>query len=280
MYQLASRFSRNALQLNRGHALSDDEMRRVAPSIFADEAHDSRSSRYTYIPTIDIVDGLRREGFEPFMVAQTRVRDEAHKDHTKHMIRLRHANHIGDREANEVILLNSHNGSSSYQMLSGVFRFACANGMVCGNTHHDIRVPHKGEILDQVLDGANVILQSFGMITERREMMQSIALQAPERDAFARAALAMRYDQNAGAAPIQAEQLLQARRSEDAGQDLWSTLNRVQENMIKGGLHGSRVNGRRRSTRAVAGIDQSVALNRGLWTLAEEMAKIHGVLKE
>lgn len=279
MYQLASRFGRNVAQLNRGRALSDDEMRRVAPSIFADEAHDSRSSRYTYIPTIEILNGLRGEGFEPFMVAQTRVRDESHKDHTKHMIRLRHANHIGDKEANEVILLNSHNGSSSYQMLSGVFRFACANGMVCGNTHHDIRVPHKGEILDQVLDGANVILQSFGMITERREMMQSIALQAPERDAFARAALAMRYDQSAGAAPIQADQLLRARRSEDAGQDLWSTLNRVQENMIKGGLHGSRVNGRRRTTRAVAGIDQSVALNRGLWTLAEEMAKIHGVLK-
>jgi hypothetical protein len=31
--------------------LSNDEIARVAPSIFAEEAHDSRSDRYLYIPT-------------------------------------------------------------------------------------------------------------------------------------------------------------------------------------------------------------------------------------
>lgn len=34
--------------------LSEDEIRKYAPSIFADAAHDSRSARYTYIPTIDV----------------------------------------------------------------------------------------------------------------------------------------------------------------------------------------------------------------------------------
>lgn len=279
MYQLASRFSRSAAQINRGRVLSEEEMRSVAPSIFAADAHDSRSERYTYIPTIEILNALRAEGFHPFMVAQTRVRDEAHKDHTKHMIRLRHATDIGQREANEVILLNSHNGSSSYQMLSGVFRFACANGMVCGNTHHDIRVPHKGDIKDQVLEGANVILESFDMISERKEMMEDTRLGREEQEVYARAALALRYDTSAGDPPIEAGQLLRARRIDDDDDTLWSTLNRVQENMIRGGLQGKKVNGRRRSTRAVTGIDQNVALNRGLWTLAEEMAKLQGKIK-
>lgn len=280
MYQLASTFSRTARIVNKGAPMGDDEIRRIAPSIFAEEAHGSRSARYTYIATSEVLKGLRQHGFEPFMVAQTRVRDESHRDHTKHMIRLRHADHVGDKEANEIILLNSHNGSSSYQMLAGVFRFACANGMVCGTTHHDIRVPHKGDVLDQVIEGAHTILDGFDLITERKETMQSVTLAPPEQLALARAALSLRYDPTTAEAPISADQLLRARRIEDQGASLWNTFNRIQENMIKGGIQGARVNGRRRSTRAINGIDQSVAVNRGLWTLAEEMAKLHGAMRE
>ncbi|MBS7726551.1 DUF932 domain-containing protein, partial [Vibrio cholerae] len=99
--------------------LSNDEIARVAPSIFAEEAHDSRSDRYLYIPTVKVLDALRAEGFQPFMACQTRVRNTDKREHTKHMIRLRHASNIMDKEANEIILLNSHDGSSSYQMMAG-----------------------------------------------------------------------------------------------------------------------------------------------------------------
>lgn len=33
-------------------------------------------------------------------------------------------------EINEIILINSHNGTSYYQMLAGMFRFVCMNGLV------------------------------------------------------------------------------------------------------------------------------------------------------
>ena len=77
------------------------------------------------------------------MVTQTRVRHDDRRDYTKHMIRLRHASQINGREANEIILLNSHDGTSSYQMLAGMFRFVCSNGLVCGDTVADVRVPHS-----------------------------------------------------------------------------------------------------------------------------------------
>jgi hypothetical protein len=118
--QLASRF-RNAQGLRADHPLADDQIRAVAPSIFADAAHSSRSARYTYIPTSDVLAGLRREGFQPFMVCQTRVRNQEKREHTKHMIRMRHAGQIASREANEIILLNSHDGTSSFQLLAGMF---------------------------------------------------------------------------------------------------------------------------------------------------------------
>lgn len=42
-------------------------------------------------------------------------------------------------EANEIILLNSHDGTSSYQMLAGMLRFVCKNGLVCGDAVADVR---------------------------------------------------------------------------------------------------------------------------------------------
>jgi len=73
---LATRFARNTRVLRTDRPLDEDQMRAAAPSVFAEGKHASRSERYTYIPTIEVLRGLRKEGFEPFMVAQgTRLDD-------------------------------------------------------------------------------------------------------------------------------------------------------------------------------------------------------------
>ena len=46
----------------------------------------------------------------------------------KHMLRLRRDGEINGQHVPEIILLNSHDGTSSYQMLPGYFRFVCQNG--------------------------------------------------------------------------------------------------------------------------------------------------------
>ena len=61
---------------------------------------------------------------------------------------------------------------------------------------------------------------------------------------------------------------------DDRAPDLWTTFNRVQENIIKGGVRGRNATGKRVTTRAVNGIDQDIKLNRALWVLAEEMRKL------
>ncbi len=87
---LTTRFANSARVLRSEVPLSEDQMRQAAPSIFAQGKHVSRSERYTYIPTIDVLRGLHREGFEPFMVAQGRSRIEGKTEYTKHLIRMRH----------------------------------------------------------------------------------------------------------------------------------------------------------------------------------------------
>lgn len=127
----------------------------------------------------------------------------------------------------------------------------------------------------------------------------ALQLTAGEQGAFADAARELRFADAEGSikTPITAAQLLAPRRTEDAnGQvrwrgdttvgpkpDLWHTLNVVQENVIKGGLHGVQFGtdehtGRRTrrnvTTREVKGIDQDVKLNRALWMLAERMEEL------
>ena len=174
-------------------------MRRAAPSIFAEGKHGSRSERYTYIPTIDVLRGLRQEGFEPFMVAQSKSRIEGKTEFTKHMIRMRHAGQVNTRpEANEIILINSHDGASSYQMLAGVFRFVCCNGLVVGDVTNDIRIPHKGNIQDEVIEGAFRVLEDFEVVDASTDSMKALPLQREEQQAFATAALALRYGERGG----------------------------------------------------------------------------------
>jgi hypothetical protein len=114
---LSSRFTARCHITRANHPLDDNQLRIHVPSIFADTAHESRSDKYLHIPTITILDALRKEGFEPFMACQARVRDESKLGFAKHMLRLRHASQIGfnnEEGTNEIILLNSHDGSSSY----------------------------------------------------------------------------------------------------------------------------------------------------------------------
>jgi len=140
MSRLASRFGAANL-IRRDRPLTREELFRVVPSVFSEEKHASRSARYTWIPTITVLENLQREGFQPFFACQTRVRDPGRREHTKHMLRLRRVGQITGKQVPEIILLNSHDGTSSYQMLPGLFRAVCQNGLVCGESFGEVRVP-------------------------------------------------------------------------------------------------------------------------------------------
>ena len=275
-HQLATRFGRNAHQISGREPLDNEALYRYVPSIFASEAHDSRSERYVYVPTIDIVEGLRREGWFPFFAVQSVPRDGSRHGHAKHMLRLRRDDGIGKQEAAEVIIVNSHDGTSSYQMFAGMLRFVCTNSLVAGERFEDVRVPHKGNIQHDIIEGVYTVAEDFPRLINASETMKEIQLGEDERRVLAEASLVARYGEEES--PVRPDQIIQPRRREDAGQSLWMTYNTIQENMIRGGLHGQRRNAegriRRSQTRPINGIDQNVTLNRALWTLAEGMQRL------
>lgn len=276
-----ARFGRGSVELasRNNEPLPLDDIAKLCPSVLAETSHDSRSDRYTFISTYDILRGLGREGFHPHFIMQGGSKDENKRSFTKHLIRFRSENSnaiaVGG-SVYEVCLLNSHDGSTSQQMFGGFFRFACKNGTIFfDGAATAFKLPHKGNVLDKVIDGAFTVVQNGKLARDHVDNFQSITVNHDERMAFATAAATLRFDDES---PIQPERLLDTRRVDDRGSDLWSMFNVVQENTLRGGIGYTADNGRggvtNRHTRPVRSVDGDVKLNRALWTLAEEMAKI------
>ena len=259
--------------------LSNDEIQRYAPSAFATEPWSGQSARYAFLPTVDVIEGMRSAGFLPVKACQSRTRIEGKSAFTKHQIRFAQETSIanlGDTRI-EAVLTNSHDGTSAYDLSMGVFRLACLNGlMVSEALIGALHIRHSGNIVEKVVNGSHEILAQGEKVNSVIASWRALQLNPAEQLVLAEGAHELRFETET---PITPAQLLTVRRHDDNANDLWTTFNRIQENTIGGGLRArpGYVNGvraRRVSSRAVTGIDQSAKLNKALWTLAEKMASL------
>lgn len=263
--------------------LDREQLRTLAPSIFADAPHSRTSARYSFLPTASVLDGLQAEGWIPVRVQEQRVRDESREGFQKHIIRFAHRDHldlakVGDLRP-ELVLLNSHDRSSGYQLHAGLFRLACLNGLVVSDSAlNRIGISHVGFEPGKVIEASVEIVKEIPRLLDSVKALRATSLEAHERLAFAEAATLLRYD-SIETAPVRPQTLLETRRSQDASPDIFTTLNVVQENVIQGGQRDyGKVNRdefgrviRSKKTRAVNSIDGNVALNKALWHLAEAL---------
>ena len=241
---------RHTLQSHQ--ALVEPQLRALVPAAFAAEAHASRSQRYAYIPTATIIEQMIESGFHPTYAAQSGSKEENANGHAKHMIRFRRGQPTALNESvPEVVLINSHDGSSS----------------------------HGGNAADQVIEGSFEVINQAATALPRIEQMQQTLLTQDERLMLAISAHQLRFGDSDVGLAVPAERLLETKRASDQGRDLWTTLNVVQENVIRGRQTGWTLDDRgyrqkRVSTRAVNGIGQSVNLNREIWNLAEKLLEL------
>jgi hypothetical protein len=121
-----------------------------------------------------------------------------------------------------------------------------------------------------VATGALRISEQFEILAGQVERMEARQLLREEQIKFAHAAMTVRYPDMAQARMLPAS-LLYCRRVEDQPDNLWSTLNRVQENLLRGGLTRWAANGRLSHTRRITSLREDVRINGRLWDLAAQM---------
>jgi Domain of unknown function (DUF932) len=153
----------------------------------------------------------------------------------------------------------------------GLFRVVCTNGLIVSRGAFPAYcVSHRGDVVEEVVTGALRLSEEFDLLAGQVERMELRHLQKDEQLQFAEAALAIRFpDPTTRGMP--SSQLLNCRRVEDLGDDLWTVLNRVQEALLRGGLSRRSANGRLTRTRRISSIKEDVRLNGRLWDLATEV---------
>lgn len=274
-------YYRESMKSNQNTHLTNEQILTGAPSVFCEEPDQEVSDRYGFVPTIQVVDALRSAGWFPVDATQKNAKD---KLTTKHLIKFRRLDNpliVGDSVI-ELLLTNSHNRSAAFGLHAGVFRFACANGMVtCDQTFGKISVRHNSQAPLRVVNGSHEIITQAPKLIANVETMQSIELSKPEREIFANTVLdfVMPDDDKEiiTSRDTMIGQILRPRRSADTNSDLWSTFNVIQEKVLKGGLSYSKRTDKnyrgytRNSTRPVKAIDKNIKLNKALWSMAEQM---------
>jgi len=260
----------NPMRMVARRALLPAALTQSVPAAFAETPDVTRTSRhYQFISTARVIDALLEAGFEPTRAQQTR--SHSSPNHARHMIRFSYVkNELSLLDAiPELILINSHDATSAYTLRAGLFRPICTNGLVSligdfGLLH----VPHRGNVIHNVVDAALQIARGFNDITRVVEQMAQRRLSDRERWDFAARALKIRYPNHEQHLPVFPDQLLDARRDADFGNTLWLTYNVIQENLVAGGLRGRSASGRSSQTRAIRAIREDIRINVGLWNHA------------
>ena len=138
-----------------GHFLDEATLKGRAPAVFAPAAHERTSPSYAFLSTQKLIDALSRAGFRPVAASQsaTRVMSPLH---ARHVVRLRRAYETVELRDSipELVLTNSHDGSSAYLML-------------IGSCHHPARILGKsrayrsagGSSAPKVTDGRNFLVR-------------------------------------------------------------------------------------------------------------------------
>tara|TARA_R110000824_G_scaffold128983_3_gene290131 strand:- start:2792 stop:3544 length:753 start_codon:yes stop_codon:yes gene_type:complete len=236
------------------------------PAVFAEQAASTVSDKYTFIPTTRILGVLEDQGWIPTSASQVNSHKEGNKQFAKHLIRLRRDEAIApevNKTIPEIVLFNSHNGKSNYDLRMGLYRFVCSNGMVVSEKEFgSIKIRHMGYTDEQVVKASQEFIDNSTRIMNVVEEWQGVNLNKDQMRAFGREASKLRFE---NPDDLTINTVLQARRGEDMSSDLWTVFNRTQENLLRGGFL---VSGGRRRSREITNIDKNIDINTSLWDLA------------
>ena len=212
-----------------GNPLARADLHAITPAAFAHLPDESTSERYSFLSTERALDAFAQAGFLPVDAAQSR--GAFHKQLVaRHAIRLRRRYETVQLRDTipEIVFINGHDGKTALQLRLGLFRAVCTNGLIVSTGVFSFwRLPHRGDLLGEVVSAALQQSELFSELGRFVERMERTPLELHQRVRFAEAALALRFpdDHHGG---MQPSQLLAPRRPEDVGDDLWRTYNVIQ----------------------------------------------------
>lgn len=241
------------------------------PTVAQSEPFHKMSKKYGFVPTTRPIKILMDAGWNPTAVSEARSRNQ--KGYQKHLIRFSNENLVSKEGRPEIVMINSHQGSTSFVLMMGYYRFVCANGLIVGSTFESYKIRHLGymdEKVDTVI--SNIMSNTdrlFGQIETFREMKVDISFQQNYIKTVS--------EKNKINLKSTDEFLSQRRIEDGTIQDrtVWQTMNLTQEKLINGIYDLVDVNNKKRKARKINGIDRIIKINKDCWDVAENLISLN-----
>jgi len=241
----------------------------------------SVTNLYTHVNTEVVINDLAKLGWYP-VDAQQRKSRGGKTIFSKHQIKFQNEDMYLERENGErsyidIILVNSHDGFTTFRFLVGIFRLICSNGLVIADEQFEnIKMRHIGYTFDEL---RNVITESIAKVNEHVGVMNSMVdrtLTQEEKNDLALTAMLTRLGVKPGSEEAKKfnydeetiDEILEPKRDEDKGDDLWTVFNVIQEKMISGGFKVALEGKKERKVRKITSFEKDTRLNQDLFKLA------------
>ena len=173
----------------------------------------------------------------------------------------------------ELLLFNSHDRSKSFSISAGIFRFVCSNGLVISDTIYDThKIKHLGERKNDVAHAVANITAIKPRLMQKVKQLESIELSEFEKESFAKYSIPLRFEEHL---EVDHKDLLIPHREEDKKDNLYTVMNVIQENLLRGNVSGTNKDtGRKFTSKEITSISKDLEINQNLWSLTEHIASI------
>lgn len=257
------------------NVLSNDQIASLAPAVMSNEHKAGLSEHYTHIPTIQVVEDMRKLGWEPVQAIGVKARKGGNSAIKKHLVKFRNEGvYMADQNGNvdsyiEVLLTNSHDGSSTFRFEIGIFRLVCSNGLVVKDQDlGDLKIRHMGYDFETLRALINTMVEKLPDVVGRINRFNEITISDELAQEFALKAAELRFGDKMK--NLDPNMLLLIERQEDANNSMWAILNRVQEKLVNGGFYYTNDKNKSRKARKIKNFTQDIEFNSQLWELADE----------
>ena len=258
------------------------QLREACPLAFATEAtNPDVSKRYLFVNTETIIDDLDKLGWKPVQAAQRASRGGS-TIFSKHMIAFQNPDlkikgKDGDDSFPRIIMTNSHDGMQAFKFSVGIFRLVCSNGLVVADEQfNEFKIKHKGYTFDELRGVVNQAVADLPNKVEVLNQMKQRILTQDEKDKLALDAMLIRAGIKPGSKEAKKfnyddetiEDILDPKRDEDKGNDLWRVFNVVQEKITQGDFHAALTGAKVRKVRKIKSFEKDLKVNKELFKLA------------
>jgi Domain of unknown function (DUF932) len=261
--------------------LNLDEVKTVAPAAFSSSKAPQRSEKYSFVSTEELLKAFENLGWKPFSAKQV-----GNSEFSRHTIRLENPS-LGfidtktDKIKPQIILDNSHNGTSTAKLHMGLFRLVCSNGLVVSmpNMSTHLKFRHMGVDFNELKNLVETIANHYNEIGQTIVNMQKVGLTEEQKEDFAIRAMAARephrffdehdnLDKSIVTKMINPSEVVKAVREEDENDDLWTVFNVIQEKMVNGNFERKLLSGRKATARGITNTVRHIEYNKILWDIA------------